>query len=58
MQDVFFNNPGLAAKTTAVDEGLITRYTILLKAMISGFKIAIDKFKIFAFDKGKVLVEK
>lgn len=54
----FFNNPGLAAKITGVDEGLITRCAVLLQAMTSGYKINIDKFKIFALDTAKALVEK
>ncbi|XP_050337642.1 uncharacterized protein LOC126763916 [Bactrocera neohumeralis] len=54
----FFNNAGLASQITGVDEELILRCAALLQAMSSGYKINADKFKQFALETAKGLVEK
>ncbi|XP_049316979.1 uncharacterized protein LOC125779750 [Bactrocera dorsalis] len=54
----FFNNAGLASQITGVDEELILRCAALLQAMSSGYKINVEKFKQFAIETAKGLVEK
>lgn len=54
----FFNNPSLVSSITGIDKELVTRCATLLQAMSSGYKIDADKFKIFALDTAKALVEK
>lgn len=52
----FFADPKITSEITQIDETLIKRFSVLLRAMSSGEKINVDKFGTYALDTAKLYV--
>lgn len=54
----FFQQPKLAALLTGVSEELISRFSVILRTMASGYKVNTHAFKIYSFETAELFVEK
>lgn len=52
----FFEDPKLSSEITGIDEKLIIRFAIILKAISCGFTIDIEKFNKYCYETAKLYV--
>jgi hypothetical protein len=53
----FFRNPEVSAQITGLNEELIRRFSVILKAMSTGFRINTEKFEAYAKETAQLYID-